>query len=490
MTRTPSARWRRPVRRSRQREAISALGFTFACVLALARPLAGQAERRITLEEAVVTALREGATARVAAAMSEAARQGARESTAALYPALSLESGFLRSSDPVAAFGTKLRQGRFGEADFALPALNDPDPVTDWTAGLRVSWGGLDPAVWASRTAAAREADAARAGETRAREAVRFETTAAYYTAIAAAARLGAADAAVEAARATRDRFARREREGLLTEADLLQAEAELRSAEAARLAARQARDDARRRLGLTLGWAADSVPVPAVGLAPPPEAPGRGGEPKATDGRSDLRALRARASAAQSRVRSAAGSWWPRLEAFGSWTTHAADPLTSDQPEWSVGVGLRWTLFAGFARPAGVARARAEADALRAELDRAEDAAAIEARNAAEGLETARGSWEASRLAAEAARAGRDLMRRRFEEGLAGPSDLLQAEARVADMDRNEVDALAAVHVAVARLRFALGEPASGGTDRGGETEDTADTVSARSSGAPGGDR
>jgi len=69
----------------------------------------------------------------------------------------------------------------------------------------------------------------------------------------------------------------------------------------------------------------------------------------------------------------------------------------------------------------------------------------------------------EASRAARAAAREGRDLLRRRFEEGLATPADLLQAEARATTMEVRAVDALAQYHVALARLRFLRSEPSAG---------------------------
>lgn len=424
-------------------------------------PVGGQIrERPIRLEEAVSIAVRHGSEARIAAAYAEAARQGAREASAVLYPWVSVESGVLRSNDPVAAFGTKLRQTRFGEPDFTIPSLNNPDPITDWTGGVRLSWRGLDPRVWALRDASAREADAAGSAEARTREAVVFETTRAYYGAVRGRAQLDAADALVESARSTRDRFQRRMEQGLLTEADLLQVRAELASAEAARLGARQAANDARRRLGIVLGWAADSIPVPSSPMAPAgPEPPGGSSNDRVGD-RADLEALRFRLSAAEARVSGSAAAWFPRLEAFGGYTTHARDPFASDGTDWSVGLGLRWDVFAGFRRPAGIARTRAAAEAVRAGLERAERTAEAEARGAREGVETAWSAASASRAAVNAAVAGRDLMRRRFEEGLASPSDLLQAEARAADMNRRAIDALADYHVAVARLRFALGAP------------------------------
>ncbi len=60
-----------------------------------------------------------------------------------------------------------------------------------------------------------------------------------------------------------------------------------------------------------------------------------------------------------------------------------------------------------------------------------------------------------ATQAAARAAESGRDLMRRRFDEGLATAADLLQAEARATGMRNQAINALAQFHTAVARLEF-----------------------------------
>ena len=70
----------------------------------------------------------------------------------------------------------------------------------------------------------------------------------------------------------------------------------------------------------------------------------------------------------------------------------------------------------------------------------------------------------EAMRAAAAAADEARSLMRRRFEEGLATATDLLQAEARAVSMRQRAVEALAARQIAIARLEFVSADSEPGG--------------------------
>ena len=191
--------------------------------------------------------------------MAEAAAGGA---SSVYWPRLDFESGFVRSNDPVYAFGTKLRQGTFSEADFDVDALNHPEPINDWMNRISLQWKVFSPADWTSRGAASLEADAARWSATRTREATLTQTEILYREAQRAGARLQAARRAEEAASSNRDVFARRVEEGVLTRADLLQAEADYSFAVARRVDAERLELDARRRLAVFLGGDGAAMPI------------------------------------------------------------------------------------------------------------------------------------------------------------------------------------------------------------------------------------
>lgn len=416
--------------------------------------------RPVSLQEAVETALRENPDHRQARLEAARARQGARAARDVFFPRLQATTGYMRSVDPVAAFGTKLRQGRFSQQDLAFDVLNDPDPVEDWTVGAGFRWTLVDPTGWASASAAGHRADAADWARSRSRDATVFRTRTLYYRAAWAEGRVAAAESALQAARETREVFRERREEGLLTEAELLQAEAEVEAARARRVEARRVRDDARQKLGLFLGWSPDSVPVPADSLGAPEPVGEQGFRPAA---RPDLRALDARRKAAEAEVERATSSFLPSVEAFGEYAVHARDPLESDGSDWTAGIRLRLPLFAGFERFARREAARAAAREAEIEYEHALREATVEVSRARRAVRSARQRAEATRAAARAAEKGRDLMRRRFEQGLAIASDVLQAEARAAELRSRAVNALAAYHSAVARLEFVRAQPEAG---------------------------
>ena len=408
-------------------------------------------ERPLTLAEAIAEARAGNADLAVAESERAMAAGGAREAGSFLWPFLGASVGLTRSTDPVFAFGAKLRQADFAEADLALDALNDPASLSDWTTTLDFRWGALDPTRWAGRTAARRQADAAGWGALRARQAVELQAEVLYWSAVRGAAARTVAAANEEAARSTRDLFRHRQERGLLTEADRLQADAELAAAEAARIDAERAEHEAQRALGVFLGWELDVLPVPSDTLSPPPDAVAGSFDPAA---RADLRALAEMVAAREAERRRASLAYLPAIDAFGQLATHADNPGAGDD-DWTVGVALRWTAFAGLSRLARRSTADAALDVARLRRDQAVREAAAEIEIADEAVTAAAGGAHASLAARDAAEAATGLVRRRFEEGLATATDLLQAEARRAAMRGRVVDALAGWRIAVARAAF-----------------------------------
>ncbi len=420
--------------------------------------------RPLSLDEAIAEALEGNASLAVARAETDLAGAEARAAAAPLWPRIDLSSGWTRSNDPVFAFGTKLRQGIFTEADLALDALNAPDAIDDWSTGASLQWKLISPRAWAGRSAAARAAEAADWKELRTREATVLMTEAHYYEAQRAAAQHAAAARAEEAARSARDVFARREAEGMLTRAEVLQAEAELQGAIAARIDAERREADALRRLAVHLGWSpetrpllTDSLDLAEVDVRAEEESAGAGRAAVAFDPamRADLQALdRAREAAGANATRARLG-YLPELEGFGGWSMHGGDAFAKDGDNWVAGLALRWNVFSGFGRSADAKRADAGRAIAEARYDEALRSARAEVEEARTAVVAARRAAAAAVVGDSAASLGRDLMKRRFEEGLATATDLLAAEARAAQARSRAIDAVAGQRLAEARLRF-----------------------------------
>src|SRR5271166_5210798 len=87
-------------------------------------PASGQAP--LTLRQAINQALEQSPEASMARASEQEAKSESTIARSQLLPHFSFTEDISRGDDPVYAFGTRLKQGQFTQADFALNALNRP----------------------------------------------------------------------------------------------------------------------------------------------------------------------------------------------------------------------------------------------------------------------------------------------------------------------------------------------------------------------------
>ena len=103
---------------------VAQLAALFAALL----PLLASAETKLTLEEAVSTALEKNPVRKAAVFEKRATSADVEQARSALLPQINFAEAYQRGDDPVFVFSGKLRQRRFSSADFALNQLNTPLP--------------------------------------------------------------------------------------------------------------------------------------------------------------------------------------------------------------------------------------------------------------------------------------------------------------------------------------------------------------------------
>src|ERR1035437_8560279 len=106
--------------------------------------LAGMAQDRLTLRQAIDEALRQSPQAAIARADNSDAKAAAAMAHTQLLPQLNFTEDISRGNDPVYAFGSRLRQRQFTQADFALNALNRPQPIGNFSTRFSGSWMAFD----------------------------------------------------------------------------------------------------------------------------------------------------------------------------------------------------------------------------------------------------------------------------------------------------------------------------------------------------------
>lgn len=418
----------------------------------------------LSLDEAIARALEANPSLRAQRATAEAKAQLPLQASPAFLPSLSLGLQGMRTTDPVAVFGLKLRQENFAMEDLALDALNRPDAYSGYNATATVQVPILAPEGLYGFAAARKAAEAEEAGAGRAAGVTRFYTIQAYTGARLAARQVAALDTALAAVRAHVTQAEAMRDQGLVTGLDARMANLKASEIEVQRVAARAQAENALSALRTILALP-DSVSLTLTDglseVSSPSVCAGEGaGEATCSwEDRGDLRAYTAGAEAASSGVKKAWASQLPALAAFGSLGHYAKDaPFGDGSGDWTVGIGLSWNPFQGLAGVGSVRAARAEERAVKAQREAAFRQAELEVLQARRMLEAAR---ERARVAGDAAREARVALEQaqaRYRTGTAPITELLDVQAAATNATLSELAAQRDLVVAHAALDLAYG--------------------------------
>ncbi len=408
---------------------------------------------------------------RIANATTAGDRARARLPLKGILPSARIEAGVVRTTDPIGAFGTTLRQRLVTPAAFEPAKLNFPSAVTNAQGGLVLEVPLLNGDAWLGLRAARAAADASKAAGEWSAVSTRADVVRAYYGAILAEAKAGVLAQAQQAADAGVRQVRAMVAQGLVTKADALQASVRASDVAAQLLGARSDALSARQQLALLLGRSGAELPTlpgalpdDAAVIALAVHDSAAAGSTFATgEIRDDVRAAQAGVTAASADRRRAASTLLPRVNSFARYDWNDPRTLYAGQKNWTVGVMASWSLFGGNAELADVAGTTARASAARAGLDAARAQSQLERDDAARRLTL---SLQRLTLASDAADQSREayrLVQKRYDGGLATIAELLAAESSATGASLAHAAARYGVIDAIATWRRASGgDPAA----------------------------
>ncbi len=176
---------------------LGALGLLAFSVCALSQQAAEPLP--LTLQHAVTIALEKNPARKIALADTRVASADVREARSILMPHLNFSETATRGDDPVYVFGSKLRQQRFSNADFALNQLNTPLPFGNFSTRFAGSWNLFDSfASWHGVNRARQMNEAAAHQLERADQEIVFRVVDAYYGVLLARKQLEVAEQAAQ----------------------------------------------------------------------------------------------------------------------------------------------------------------------------------------------------------------------------------------------------------------------------------------------------
>ncbi len=431
-------------------------------VLATVAPLSAAAQEGLTLDQAVQAALTQNASLRAARATRDEADARIREARSGFFPRLTFTESWQRGDQPVFVFSSLLSARRFGAENFAIDALNHPDPVGFFRGTVGVEQllfdGGRQRSTAEAgvlrRDIAGLAADEAAAG-------LALATTQTFGRVIAAQAARHAAEAGVAAAREDLARAERRRDAGMVTDADVLGLAVHVADLEQRAIQAEGDGAVARAELNRLMGAPIDRdyqfvEPVATQG-APGAESRLAALFAEADAARPEIRRAAAARQLADTGRRQARAALIPQVAAQAGFDV-SGTRINDRASSWLVGGEVRWTFSLGGAELAQTKAAIEAAARARAEADDARSAVHVEVVSALRRLEAARARQAVGRAAVEQARESQRIIRDRFDAGIVGVNDVLRASTAVLDADTQRISALVDAMSSEAMLRRALG--------------------------------
>ncbi|MDR3723413.1 MAG: TolC family protein [Terracidiphilus sp.] len=420
---------------------------------------ASVAQQPLMLRQAIELALKQNPEVTAARAGVDEARAGRSMAKSALLPQVSFTEDMSRGNDPVYAFGTRLRQQRFTQADFALTALNTPEPLGNFSSRIAGGWQVFDSlqtqrqirgAKWMERSAGSQ------AGAVD--QKVVFGVVAAYLQALYAEREVETAQHETETAEALLKSADDHVKAGLAVESDRMAAEANLAARKLASIAAEGDRAMAWDGLRLAMG----APELAATPLAPFEARNYPAGELEqevaiALKNRLDLAAMGETGQAQSAAVSAARSALGPRMNVYGNWENDRNSLASSGGTNWLAGVQISIDLQP-LTRRAQLAQQNAVQMRVNAQAESYRQQVRMQVGQAHTQRTTAGQSMATAKAAVDQAAEGLRIVKNRYEAGLATITDLLRAEDAERESRTNYWRAAYGNTVAYAQLLFATG--------------------------------
>jgi outer membrane protein TolC len=422
-------------------------------------PLWGQ--QPLSLPQAVETALRSHPAVEAAQAGKDESESGIRMARAGYLPRVDFSESWQRSNNPVFVFGSLLNQGQFGESNFAISSLNNPDPLNNFQSRFSVQQVLFDS--WRTKRAvrAARLGSEMAAEEQRSAESdVVLGVVRTYFGALLAAENLRVAEDSLKSAQSDLERAESVYKAGMTTEADVLSVRVHLSSVEQERIRAEQDAYVALAALNDALGVPLEShysltTPLRTLDAAIDAVADY---EQRAIEKHPALRRAELGRVIAGAQVDLAKTALWPQVTAHGIFEADRQGFASRGNSNWLTGVSLEWNVWDGSRNRARISAARS-AEARNAALERQAGSAVLL------GVRRAWGDWRSATErvgvaagAVTAAEASHEIIRNRYEAGLTTVTELIRGDTALRMARFQHLGAQYEQRVAAAALDHAAG--------------------------------
>lgn len=413
-------------------------------------------ERRMTLSEAVQTALVENHEIKALQSATSAQEKDIGIARSYLLPRISFEERYLRTTNPGYAFMSRLNQERIDTADFNPALLNHPDPINDFQSSLTLEQPLFVKKIYLGLNMSKTEAKAKGQELIQKREEIAFQVIKACLLLASAKEYARAVEQGVTEAQEHQRVADLRYKNGLGQYADTLRVATSFMEARQKMNIAQKYVNLAKRGLGLLLATTESIDVVDPVIELPLSDLPTY---VQAAESRSDLRAAHLRKENAEENIKLAEAAYLPNIGVGGTYQFNDHGQLLgSEGKNWQVMAFLRWDLFDGTKREYERAKAKHLATQAQEQVSAMKKGISYRIYEAYLNVDEARKNIDLTKEALQTAEEGTRLLRVRYENGFSPLADLLSAQSSLEQARAGLVERENSYKMALATLSFESG--------------------------------
>ncbi|MBI5848863.1 MAG: TolC family protein [Nitrospirae bacterium] len=410
----------------------------------------------ISLHDALQQALKGNPEIRANEHALFAVKEDIRIARSFLLPRIGFEERFMRTNNPTYAFMAKLNQERFAMTDFAIPSLNNPQPVSDFQSSVSFEQAVFAPKAYIGLKMSRKEFEAKGQDVERNKDEVVFSVFKTYLDSQTARAYVSVAEKGIEDAKEHLRISESRNNAGLGLYSDMLRAQVALRTAEERKVSAEKNMKVAGRALGLMLGLTSS---INVTDQRPSLELKDLAYYENMALTRKDLKALEARHTNAENNLKMADASYLPTIGIGGSYQLNSHRAVLGEEGQsWQVMAFLRWEIFDGLRREAERSKAKHKLAEAGEYLDGMKKRISFAIYEAYLSVEEARKGLELAKANLASAEEGRRLVTVRYENNLAAAVDMLDVQSSLDAVRADVVAKEASYLTAIARLSYESG--------------------------------
>lgn len=417
-------------------------------------PAMAESQKTVTLDEAIRLAFEHNPLLSASRQDRIAAEAESAAARAALLPRLELSETYMRTNNPVQAFGARLNQGNLTAADFEVDRLNHPDAFDNFRFAISLTQsiynGGRE--LLGLRMARIGK-EMAETDYEAARQRLRFNVTQAYYDLVLAQERLEVAQEAEQIAQEDLKQIRSRYEQGLVVKSDLLSAAVRLADMKTERMQADNAVTLARMALKNAIGLT-EEVAV-AEGLEAPSAilAELQSLQEEARRYRPDHRILQRELDRAETEIRIARSAFLPQLNLQGNYEVNTANSTADGSDSYTGLALLSINLFNGLGDQARLAQAKTKREKLKALLMDQARSIELEVTEAYLHLTAAQERIKVYEETVQQAEENLRIVRNRYQAGITTLIDLHTAEHLVTQSKMTRMQSLYEYRIGLTRL-------------------------------------